>query len=133
MKKFTKNKKGFTLVELIVVVTVLAILAAIAIPVASDLVTRSNTTSNNANISLYEAAIERYVATPTTATPAGSGGGYPADGVTAGTAIKRFTNIGITGTIPAPTGAGVFLYNTQTHRVTVGAGADAPNHLEVIS
>lgn len=32
MKKLRKNKKGFTLIELIVVVAILAILAAVAVP-----------------------------------------------------------------------------------------------------
>lgn len=35
MKKILKNKKGFTLIELIVVIAIIAILAAIAIPTFS--------------------------------------------------------------------------------------------------
>ncbi|MCX8129145.1 MAG: prepilin-type N-terminal cleavage/methylation domain-containing protein [Clostridia bacterium] len=127
MKRMKKNQKGFTVVELIVIVTVLAILAAIAIPVAADLVGRANTSSNSANIALFESAIEKYVATPATATPAGGGGTYPTNGTEAGTAIKRFTNIGTAGTIPTPTGGGSFIYNTTTHKVnTTSAAINAP-------
>ena len=41
MKKF--NKKGFTIVELVIVVAVIAILAAVLIPTFSDLVGNANT------------------------------------------------------------------------------------------
>ena len=41
MKKM-KNRKGFTLVELIVVIAILAILAAVAIPVYSNYIKKAN-------------------------------------------------------------------------------------------
>ncbi len=45
MKKM-KNRKGFTLVELIVVIAILAILAAVAIPVYSNYIKKANEASD---------------------------------------------------------------------------------------
>ena len=48
-KAITKNsKKGFTLVELVIVIAILAILAAIAIPVVNSII---NTASRNGALS----------------------------------------------------------------------------------
>ena len=47
MKK--KSKKGFTLIELVVVIAILGILAAILIPVISGFITRANKAANEAN------------------------------------------------------------------------------------
>ncbi len=40
--KSLKNKKGFTIVELVIVIAVIAILAAVMIPTFSNIVTRAN-------------------------------------------------------------------------------------------
>lgn len=45
MKSILKNKKGFTLIELMVVIVILLILAAIAIPSFSKLVDKANETA----------------------------------------------------------------------------------------
>lgn len=48
------NKKGFTLIELIVVIAILAILAAILIPSLTDYIRKANESKNGANArSLY--------------------------------------------------------------------------------
>jgi prepilin-type N-terminal cleavage/methylation domain-containing protein len=92
MRGFRKNKKGFTLVELIVVVAVLAVLATIAVPIVGNVVGRANSSTDASNIALYQSAIETYVATATSATPSGGGGTYPVDAATAVTAISRFSS-----------------------------------------
>ena len=49
MKKLIKNKKGFTLIELIVVIAILAVLAAILIPSIMNYVAEARTARNNSN------------------------------------------------------------------------------------
>ena len=46
---FSKRKKGFTLVELIVVIAVLGVLAAILIPIIGGYIAKANTAADKAN------------------------------------------------------------------------------------
>ncbi len=60
MLKKIKNKKGFTLIELIVVIAIISVLAAIIIPSVSANITRANEARDLANARAYyaEASIE---------------------------------------------------------------------------
>lgn len=49
MKKLIKNKKGFTLIELIVVIAILAVLAAILIPSIMNYVAEARDARNDSN------------------------------------------------------------------------------------
>ncbi len=62
MKKLLKNKKGFTLIELIVVIAILAILAAILIPSITNYISRATEAKDSANSrALYSQYAMEYV------------------------------------------------------------------------
>jgi len=62
LKSMGKNKKGFTLVELMVVVVIIGILTAIAVPVYNTATKKAKTSADAANIRILEAAYQNYVA-----------------------------------------------------------------------
>lgn len=60
LKKFT-NKKGFTLMEMLIVVAIIAILIAIAIPTFNSSLNKAKVGTDTANIrSGYAAAVARH-------------------------------------------------------------------------
>ena len=61
-KMRNKKKKGFTLVELIVVIAILGILALIAVPKFADIRTESQAKADAANIRTIESAAQLYLA-----------------------------------------------------------------------
>ena len=56
MKK--NNKKGFTLVELVIVVAVMAVLVAVAIPTVSSIVNSAKDSTNDSNARTIESMIK---------------------------------------------------------------------------
>ncbi len=72
MKLFTrtKSKKGFTLIELVVVIAVIAILTAIAIPAFSNVMSQANASVDAANVRMLESAGAMYITDPNIANPA---------------------------------------------------------------
>lgn len=57
MEKVRKNKKAFTLVELVVVIVVIAILAAVLIPQLSAMINKSKTAGVNEKFHEYQTAV----------------------------------------------------------------------------
>jgi prepilin-type N-terminal cleavage/methylation domain-containing protein len=80
MKKLL-NKKGFTLIELIVVIAIIAILAAILIPALLNYITQATIARNTANArSLYTAAALEGATSATGAITTGTIGGCAVSG-----------------------------------------------------
>ena len=57
LKKLT-NKKGFTLMEMLIVVAIIAVLVAIAIPTFNGALTKSKESADVANIRAYYAELQ---------------------------------------------------------------------------
>lgn len=73
-----QNQKGFTLVELMVVVVILGILVAIAVPVYNNVTKQANQKAVEANLRTIDGAIMQYKAvndgaSPASGTPAATG------------------------------------------------------------
>lgn len=58
----TKGEKGFTLIELIVVIAVLGILATLVVPRVVGVKEEAQNTVGNANLKIVKNALERYYA-----------------------------------------------------------------------
>lgn len=54
------NEMGFSLVELLVVVVIIGVLVAIAVPVYSNITTQANRKTVEANLRIIDSAIEQY-------------------------------------------------------------------------
>ena len=63
MKKLFKNKKGFTLMEMLIVVAIIVILVAVSMPVFTSQLEKAKTATDDANIRAAKAvAVAEYLA-----------------------------------------------------------------------
>lgn len=60
VKKFIKNRKGFTLIELVVVVAILGVLATLVVPNVINRINEAKDAVLNANIKVINNAIRMY-------------------------------------------------------------------------
>ena len=110
MKK--NNKKGFTLVELVIVVAVMAVLVAVAVPTVSSITTSAKNSVNNTNARTIESTIKL-----AEAEKAKAGDGTATLSPTEVDAALTAAKLGIE--------KGLFIYNTQTGAVTYSSDATA--------
>ncbi|MBL7067209.1 MAG: prepilin-type N-terminal cleavage/methylation domain-containing protein [Candidatus Marinimicrobia bacterium] len=76
MKKFFKNQKGFTLVELMIVIVIVGILAAVAVPIYTANIKKAKMSECDAALGTIRTALRVYYATndPTPAYPTAAAG-----------------------------------------------------------
>jgi prepilin-type N-terminal cleavage/methylation domain-containing protein len=78
------NKKGFTLIELMIVVAIIGILAAIAIPKFADLINKSKEGATKGSLSSVRSAIQVYYGD--------NEGWFPTDSLASLTAGAKYLN-----------------------------------------
>lgn len=124
MKKM--NKKGFTLIEMLVVIAIIAVLVAIVIPVVGNSTEKAKEAADVANI---RAAIAE-VTTKALGDGVGSTKRVPMTQGTAGFANTEITSIGgITGdnlTTIANATSGTSIYVTATNAGAISVSTTAP-------
>lgn len=109
-----KNQSGFTLIELIMVIVILGILAAVAVPKFVDLSGNANASACKAN----QAAIESAAAIAYAENAASGSAAFPTDMLTS---TAYYAN----GAVPTCPDAGTYTYSSTTGTVSCSIAGHA--------
>jgi prepilin-type N-terminal cleavage/methylation domain-containing protein len=64
IKNLIKSRRGFTLIELVVVIAIMGVLAAVAVPLVNSNLARSKERAFNTDVALIQSAIDAYFTSP---------------------------------------------------------------------
>lgn len=117
-----KNQKGFTLIELMIVVAIIAILAAIALPAYQDYTSKSKVTAALADLASHKTQFEMVVSDG--GTPSVTNSGFQADNTGACSKIV-VAETGMTCTIREPGRIGDTSTIALNYAEASGSGATA--------
>jgi prepilin-type N-terminal cleavage/methylation domain-containing protein len=109
-----RNKSGFTLIELMIVVAIIGILAGIAIPQFANLVAKATEGRTKANLGTIRSALSIYYGDLE--------GWYPMDTLASLTTAARYLQKIPNADLPKTTNS---VGHSSTNLVTAGAAADA--------
>ncbi len=123
------NRRGFTLVELVIVIAILAILAAIAIPSVMNIMEKANNSADLSSARTFENSLNLYVA------GVANSGGVPTFASDAPGLVKIenaiVTAMATDASFTAKSEGWKFYVNTETLRVSAASSSPGAGYFEL--